>query len=484
MLSRKPSYIRPIWLLALCLILAAAALPALATSISGNDQILGTAQDERIVFHAYPYQNTTLLFMPYQGVALRQNGQQTAAYGMYTIDHYVNGRYTETVRIANGSVREFKMNAYELHDFQVLSADLYFVQCEAEGGGTGAQWLWNQNANLIYKSWYRSAGWYASCANARLSYSPIYSAGTVTATPQPWYTATPQPWITSAPAGQTVSVQVRYMTPDGTLLGSETRMLYPGTQTVSCGKSFYGYSLVGNGSQTVTVYQNGRTSPANIIFYFARGGGYNPVTQSPYTPVTQSPYYPTVNPYSQTVRVTLQAMTVDNVILDVQTYTLTAGTHTLSAPRSAYTILGSPDVYTLIGSPSRTVTVYSNGQISENPVIFYYAKGGSYTTPTPTPGGSAATDQTAVISAKKIYPRPGPNVGKNEYNYEVQGQTVTVHCKAKDQKGGKDWWVCFSGALRCEGKVYNLDHMWISEQFFDSRSYNLNILPIDPQYNK
>ncbi|MBO4837301.1 MAG: hypothetical protein J5564_06355 [Clostridia bacterium] len=487
MMSDKPVRIRPLLLLVLCTAIAVLALPALATGISGNDQILGTAQDSRISFHAYPYQNTTLLFMPYQGVAVRQNGQQTAAYGLYIIDHYVNGQYSETVRVTGGTVKEFKMNAYERHDFQVLSGDLYFVQCETEGGGAGAQWLWNQSANLTYKSWYRAAGWYVSCANAQISYNPIYGGGIVTATPQPWYytatpqpwyyTATPQPWITAAPAGQSVAVQVKYMTPEGTLLGSETRMLYPGTQVVSNTKSFYGYSLVGNGSQTVTVYQNGATSPANIIFYFAKNSGYNPVTQVPYT--TPSP-----NPYAQTVRVTVQAMTTENTPLDVQTFYLTAGTHTMTAPRSAYTIYGSSDVYMLIGSASRTITVYANGQISENPVIFYYASGGSSVTATPTPAGSAATDQKATISAKKIYPRPGPNVGKNEYNYEVQGQTVTVHSKAKDQKGGNDWWICFSGALRCEGKVYNLDHMWISEQFFDSRSYNINALPIDPQYNK
>lgn len=134
--------------------------------------------------------------------------------------------------------------------------------------------------------------------------------------------------------------------------------------------------------------------------------------------------------------------------------------------------------YDLVKTSPSYIYIDNNNSANTDAVALYYKTHATTPPRTATPSRT----QTAVISKEKIFPRPGPNVGKNEYNYEVQGQTVTVHSRAKDQQGGSKWWVCFSGALYCEGRVFNLDHMWISESYLEPTSYDLYALPIDSAY--
>ena len=227
-----------------------------------------------------------------------------------------------------------------------------------------------------------------------------------------------------------------------------------------------GYTLRSDatpGSVTVTV-KNGVADPSNIIFLFKKEE--IPAQQS----VTG-----TVQVYYQAID---NSWTIDGGIRE-----FSPGSHYIYPDVETYQYYGTN--YTLIGDQYAVITVYDNGVVSSNPVFFYFEK--SYTNNGTQNGGTAyqkpKEDPKAVICKQPIFPRPGPNLGKNEYNYdEVIGQEVTVHTRAMSQSGTNRWWVCFSGDLCTEGRVFHLDHMWISESYLDPNSYDLYSVPIDPQY--
>ncbi len=100
---------------------------------------------------------------------------------------------------------------------------------------------------------------------------------------------------------------------------------------------------------------------------------------------------------------------------------------------------------------------------------------------TPTPHyWDITTEQTATV-IKTLYPRPRPGDGKNEVNYQCAGCTVTVLSKHVSLKG-IDMWMCVSGRVTDHGNAFNLDHVWINTRWLDSNSYNLDLVPYDPNY--
>lgn len=253
----------------------------------------------------------------------------------------------------------------------------------------------------------------------------------------------------------TASVVIQYITDDGKYNLSETQILSAGTHVIN-NKRMDGYILRSDatpGSVTVTV-KNGTANPSNIIFLFTKEE----------TPAQRS--------VTGTVQIYYQAIdgSWSENGTSIEYY---PGTHTVYSGYDTYQHNGI--MYRMIaGQSPTTVTVYEDGRVSMNPIVFYFEK-------EPAGGGSSSLEQKAIICRQPIFPRPGPNLGKNEYNYDnVIGQEVTVHTRALSQSGTNKWWVCFSGDLHTEGKVFHLDHMWVNESYLEG--YDLFALPIDPKY--
>ena len=246
-----------------------------------------------------------------------------------------------------------------------------------------------------------------------------------------------------------IRVEILYVCNDETLASSEKALnpgrntVYSEYQTLTLGNA--SYKLLGSDKRMVTVFSNGTYSPDPVVFFFEK----------------------TTPDVSPSATIWIDYVCEDGTRLTGTEQTFNPGTYIIIPDFTKTTINGAE--YNLVGNRQYTLIVGSDGTPNVTEIVFIYHK---------TVSGSSL-DQTAVICKSPIYPRPGPGIGKNEYNYEVLGQTVTVHSRATS---GSKWWICFSGDLRCEGKVFSIDHMWISESYLDENSYDLFSLPIDPQY--
>ena len=251
-----------------------------------------------------------------------------------------------------------------------------------------------------------------------------------------------------------VYVKLEYQTLDGTHLWANGEYHASGTFSVFPTKSFDQYEFVSQSASSVKV-NNGVASPATVTFYYK----------------AKQPSYS-----NNTVWVSINYYGNDGIWLSGSDKEFSPGTYTILPDFQETTYNNS--IYKITGNQWYSLTVNTNGSANSTHFEFYYDK--------QTAGNNQPLktnlDQTAVICKSPIFPRPGPNTGKNEYNYEVLGQTVTVHSKAKGQNGSSKWWICFSGELRCEGRVFSIDHQWISESYLDENSYDLYSLPLDPNY--
>ena len=283
---------------------------------------------------------------------------------------------------------------------------------------------------------------YAQIGNTAYNVT-IYSDGSVSAPSVTFYYTKSTP-ATATPVPVTATIPVFYRTVDGDLLSQETRTLAAGTQTVYSNYRNSNYLISGNNYYNVTVYADGTTSVSSLTFYYTKA--------------------PTPTPKPATAIITVFCRSTDGTVLNQEARTLSEGTSTVKNTFKKYG-------YKLDGADSYTVTVSKDGTATPDSITFYFA-----------PRDPSDTDQEAIIGSDKIYPRPGPNKGKNEYWYAAQGQTITVHTKALSQKGDGTWWVCFSGELRCWGNTYEFDHMWIACTYLNPQSYDLDALPIDPEY--
>ena len=264
---------------------------------------------------------------------------------------------------------------------------------------------------------------------------------------------TPQAQQTVAPA----TVQVYYRLTDGSLLSSEQKTLTAGSHTITSNLKDSGLTLVGSATQTVTVNANGTPSTDTVTFYFERKAVATPT--------------PTPAPAG----ITVYYRTTDGTLLSTEQKSLPAGTHVIAS--SIF-----PSGMALVGNTTYTVTVSAAGVPSTSSVTFYFNPIDP-AAPTDDPNDTSDTDQEAVIALEKIFPRPRPGDGKNEFNYPAQGQKVTVHTKAISLKQYDDnWWVCISAELKCWGQKFTLDHEWIRWDYLDSRSYDFDKVPLDPEY--
>ena len=140
------------------------------------------------------------------------------------------------------------------------------------------------------------------------------------------------------------SVQVVYRNTNGTTLYSETRTLSQGTHTITADDSRVGSGLTLQGARSVqlTVYNNGAVSQNQVVFTYAQ-------------PVSAS--------------VSIQYRDSDGNTLYSESRTLSAGTHTIVADDARV-----PRGYILQNARSAQVTVYSNGYVSPDRVVFLYRK--------------------------------------------------------------------------------------------------------------
>lgn len=142
----------------------------------------------------------------------------------------------------------------------------------------------------------------------------------------------------------TANVQILYRDAANNPLFNETRQLAQGTHTIIADDSRVpsGYQLQGSRSVQVTVYANGVASQSQVVFTYGM-------------PVS--------------AQLLVEYRDTDGRTLYTEQRLLGTGTHTITANDGK---IGSG--YTLQSSRNVNVTVYQNGMLSQDRVVFLYAK--------------------------------------------------------------------------------------------------------------
>ena len=145
------------------------------------------------------------------------------------------------------------------------------------------------------------------------------------------------------PVPATFSVPVSYRNELGQVLLNTSANVQPGYTTVSANDSLVpsGYSLVSERSVVVYASSQGITFPSTVVFT-----------------------------YREAVKATIQIVYQDPAgrLLHTETVQYAPGTHTVTAYNTKV-----PSGYLLQGSRTQQVTVYANGTVSQNRVVFTYA---------------------------------------------------------------------------------------------------------------
>lgn len=483
-----------------CILLALLTLCILMSAQADGTGITGSA-NETVEFYVYAQSGTSLTFSQDKGTILRSVGGKANLYGGFDISWYPTGqsyaaqtasldKASASIRLSGGGYYTVRVSPWTME--RLKSRDSYL-------GYPG-----------VYTGWQTPAQWsLTNAGGAQVSTTPLYSYATATplpwwyaptatptpwwyapaATPTPWWyapTATPVPWwyATATPQPSVkAKIYVYYRLTDGSLITYKTQELTPGTHYITNDLNGSYFKLVGQSYQVVTVSASGVASSPSVTFYFQYNsmGGVSAPTPTP-TPA------PTAVPRSAAVRVYYKLL--GGATLSYETRVLYPGLYQISYD-SRYS--GIPGL-TFVGPAVYQVSVNDQGVASVSDLTFYFNQQAVatttpipfyYYTATPAPYSllnEAATNQTAIIGAQKIFPRPQPGKGKNTFNYEAAGQKVTVHSKAKSLQNDGTWWICFSGTLKCWGETYEIDHMWIRVDYFNQKSFDLDRLPVDPQY--
>lgn len=134
----------------------------------------------------------------------------------------------------------------------------------------------------------------------------------------------------------------------------------------------------------------------------------------------------------------------------ISSYTkeLKTGTHTIDAKTSFTSYPIADKIFTVIGSNKKTVTVYSNGSYSPNPVIFYYnEKQAATSTKTPTPASNQFYIWVNAGSTGNI--RSAPTASGTWLGSEKEGTRLTAYDRVASQdSGGKDWYkISYNGQI-------------------------------------
>jgi len=140
------------------------------------------------------------------------------------------------------------------------------------------------------------------------------------------------------------TIQIIYQDQSGGILHTETAQYAPATHTVTANNAKVpsGYHLQGSGSQQLTVYSNGTVSQNQVRFTYAK---------------------------QVSVDFPIEYRDNNGRTLYSETRTLKEGTHTITADDSKVS-----RGYLLQDARSVQVTVYANGYVQPNRVIFLYAQ--------------------------------------------------------------------------------------------------------------
>ena len=226
---------------------------------------------------------------------------------------------------------------YITQDGQLL--DTQYVECWA--GETTPIW-----AASAYTDGYALQG--SDSVNVRVDESGNATPGEVTFTYVQIATPTPEPTDVPTPTPVAeVSVPVVYYHLNGTQLDFQEIYLAPGTHTIQANSGRTdGYMPVGDQVITITVYPDGSTDMASVVFYYDDAAPAEAVI-----PV----YY-----YHE-----------DGDLLDLQEVTLGEGNHTIR-PNSS-----KVEGLELTGDDFAEVTVYGDGSASVSYAVFVYAVPGA-----------------------------------------------------------------------------------------------------------
>ena len=483
------------------LILFFVLLLSLLVSAQADGTVISGSADQTMEFYLYAQSATSLTFAQDKGSIQRSVGSKTSLYGGFDITWYPTGQpyaaQTASLEKASASIR---LGGSGYYTVQVTPWSMERLKSRDSYLGYPGS----------YTRWLTPAHWsLTNAGGTRVSLTPLYNPATATpvpwwyaptATPTPWWyrpTATPTPWwyaptatavpwwyATATPQPNVKArIYVYYRLTDGSLITYKTQELTPGTHYVTNELNGSYFTLVGQPYQVVTVSASGVASVPSVTFYFQ----YNSTGGVPAPTATPTPA-PTAVPRSAAIRIYYKLL--NGATLSYETRVLYTGLHQISYD-SRYS--GIPGL-TFVGPAVYQVSVSDQGVASLNTLTFYFNQQAVatatpipyyYYTATPAPYSlynEAATNQTAIIGAQKIFPRPQPGKGKNTFNYEAAGQKVTVHSKALSLQNDGTWWICFSGSLKCWGKTYEIDHMWIRVDYFNQKSFDLDLLPVDPQY--
>ena len=526
----------------LCVLMVCAAL--FACALADGTPIEGKAT-QTVEFTVYPQTGTTLTFTQEKGTVVSTGGIRSTIYGGFDITWYpvyqpasaqtasMTGR-TARITLIRGVQYTVRVTPQALS--QLKNRDAYLGlpgtyerwATPAEWSLTGSQgcqvsltgaavtptpkpyYSWPTATPTPYYYWPTATpvpyyyGWPTATPTPYYYGWPTatpYYYGWPTATPTPnyygwptatprnyyygWPTATPTPnyygWPTATPAvNVSATVNVFYRQPDGRLITYQTETLSPGTHVITSKLNGSYFTPVGETYKVITVSNYGVASPASVTFYYQ----YN--SNGAYIPPTPTPL-PTATPTPSTATVQILYKQSDGTVLSQETRLLSEGTHQIAYDNR---FSGVPWL-SFLGPASYNVTVGHGGAVSASTLTFYFSLRSGYNaapvavTPSPTPQpvyNEALTDQEAEIGAEKIFPRPMPGKGKNTFNYEAIGQKVTVHSKARSLQKDGTWWVCISANLRCWGQDYVIDHQWINVTYLRQRSFDLDKVPIDPNY--
>ena len=466
-------------------LLLALLLCACAALADGTGTGIGGQADQITEFTVYAQANTRLVFSQDRGMVQRSTGLRSSIYGGYTITWYPTYQpaQAKTASLQTAENVTVPLTRYTSYTVRVEPMTLYALTArDAYLGLPGS-----------YEKWITPAKWtLASADNCQIGAAPTatpvpYAYYHPTATPAPYYfnpTATPNYYFSPTAAPQpTATVYVYYRLTNGSLITFDMQSLAPGVHTINAKLNGSYFVPVGSTSQNVTVYSNGQASQTSVTFYYQynSGGIFQPTAVPTATP-SPTPQ-PTAVPQPAAVTVTYKL--TDGTVLSTETRLLAEGAY-LIAYDGRYDGLSWLQ---FIGPSSYQITAFGNGHASSESVTFFFgstaAAPTALPTATPTPAlqwDESATNQSALIGAAKIFPRPEPGKGKNTFNYEAEGQRVTVHSKAKSLKGDNNWWVCISGNLRCWGTDYVIDHEWIRVDYLNRWSFDIDKVPVDPRY--
>ena len=487
--------------LLICLLLSGTALAA-STVIEGD-------AEQAVEFYVYPSAAATLTFTQEKGTLDTTAGMRRTVYGGYDITWYPSAQPAAARTVTmTGRTAAISLSRNTYYTVRVVPHTLDKLQSrDAYLGYPGS-----------YQRWVTPSEWSLTGANnCQLSWTPLGYAPTATPnpyaylwqtptpttnpyaylwwtpspTPNPyaylWATATPTPnpyaylWQTATPAPQpAATVYIFYRQADGSLITYSTEKLTPGTHLITGKLNGSYFTPISSNYQVVTVSAAGVADPPSVTFYYQYNSGSGAYTVRPTATPTPTPI--------PSVAVQICYKQTDGVELYRETRMLAPGTHMITYDHRFDYI----SWLSFLGPASYNVTVYPNGTVSAETITFYFSSMAGYSmpvytalTPSPTPIpqiNESLTDQEAIIGAEKIYPRPQPGKGKNTFNYEAVGQKVIVHSKAKSLQNDGSWWVCISAQLKCWGTTYVIDHEWIKTTYLNPRSYDLNTVPLDPNY--